>query len=179
MGNGMFEFLQEVARFLVLASVAVGFAWFFFSEGPPKGWHVVRRLRESVRESKKWVALEMLMVYGPPLAFTVYEVTVLAYDSIVPLTLKDIRIRITPVHTLTTIEDFSKSQIDDDLLLLQADEPQYFIRKLEDAEPWQAGGFQVLGTIQGLSRLFLTLKFWERRATYLPRISSVWTRKMN
>ena len=98
------------------------------------------------------------MVYGPPLAFTVYEVTVLAYDSIVPLTLKDIRIRITPVHTLTTIEDFSKSQIDDDLLLLQADEPQYFIRKLEDAEPWQAGGFQRLGTIQGLRRLFLTLK---------------------
>ncbi len=103
------------------------------------------------------------MVYGPPLAFPVYEVTVLAYDSIVqqkpePLTLKDIRIRITPVHALTTIEDFSQSQIDDDLLLRHADEPQYFIGKLEDAERWQAGRFQVLGTIQGLRRLFRASK---------------------
>ena len=101
------------------------------------------------------------MVY--PLRLPVYEVTVLAYDSIVPqkpepLTLKDIRIRITPVHALTTIKDFSQSQLDNAPLLRHADEPQYFIGKLEDAERWQAGGFQVLGTIQGLRRRFRASK---------------------
>lgn len=57
MGNGMFEFLQEVARFLVLASVAVGFAWFFFSEGPPRDgtWFgVFESLSERVKSGSPW-----------------------------------------------------------------------------------------------------------------------------